>query len=118
MYNLNANYCAYFVVLQGKPQGNLKDLFKVFHLVQQRTKREQNYGIVLRSYTVLGGNKTGTNAHKGVQATYGVLPINEYVPMLKYTKKGVNHRFRPLKVGYIPVIIHTYLSPGVCLKVP
>ena len=59
-----------------------------------------------------------TNAHKGVQGYRGVLPINEYVPMLKYTKTSVNHRFRPLKVGYIYVVIHTYLSPGVCLKVP
>ena len=118
MYNLNTNYCAYFAGLQSKPQDNLKDLFKVFHLVQQRTKREQNYGIVLRSYTVFGGNKQRTNAHKGVQATYGGLPINEYVVMLKYQKKDVNHRFSPLKVGYIYVVIHTYLSPGVCLKVP
>jgi len=59
-----------------------------------------------------------TNAHIGMQGHRGVLPINEYVPMLKYMKIGVNHRFSPLKVGYIPVIIHTYLSPGVCLKVP
>ena len=59
-----------------------------------------------------------TNAHKGVQATYGGLPINEYVVMLKYTKIGVNHHFSPLKVGYIPVIIHIYLSLVVCLKVP
>ena len=31
----------------------------------RRTKEEQNYGIVLRSYTVFGGNKMATNAHKG-----------------------------------------------------
>jgi len=66
----------------------------------------------------LGGNKMATNAHIGMQRPYGVLPINEYVPMLKYTKIGVNHYFRSLKVGLIPVIMHTYLSPGVCLKVP
>ena len=79
---------------------------------------KQNYGIVLRSYTVLEWNKMATNAHIGMQGPYGVLPINEYVPMLKYTKIGVNHYFRSLKVGLIPVIMHTYLSPGVCLKVP
>ena len=79
---------------------------------------KQNYGIVLRSSSVLGENKQRTNAHKGVQVVRGGLPINEYVPMLKYTKIGVNHRFSPLKVGYIPVVMHTYLSHRVCLKVP
>ena len=59
-----------------------------------------------------------TNDSKGVQGYRGGIYINEYVPMLKYQKKGVNHHFRPLKVGLIPVIMHTYLSHGVCLKVP
>ena len=28
MYNLNANYCAYFVVLRGKPQRTIKIYFR------------------------------------------------------------------------------------------
>ena len=65
-----------------------------------------------------GVEQNGNKWHKDVQVPTGGLYINEYVPMLKYQKKGVNHCFRPLKVGYIPVIMHTYLSHGVCLKVP
>ena len=96
----------------------LKDLFQDTQQILEKNKEGTKLRYCPTVIYGLGVEQNGNKWHKGYAGAYGGLPINEYVAVLKSIKRSVNHYFRPLKVGLIPAIMHTYLSHGVCLKVP